>query len=26
VEKPALALKARALGRRVLKTVEPAAP
>nr|WP_230534552.1 acyltransferase [Microvirga roseola] len=26
VEKPALALKARALGRRTLKTIEPAAP
>ena len=26
VEKPALRLKARALGRRTLKTIEPAAP
>ena len=26
VEKPALALKAKALGRRTLRTVEPAAP
>ena len=26
IEKPALALKARALGRRTLKTIEPAAP
>ena len=26
VEKPALGLKARALGRRTIKTIEPAAP